>query len=86
MVDFVVNRIVDPILQALADAGRRRIVERLSRSPLPASTIAEPMPMSLPAVMKHLAVLEANGIVRSQKLVGCGTYRLEPAARRELEA
>jgi DNA-binding transcriptional ArsR family regulator len=44
------------------------MVERLSRGPAPVSELARPLPMSLPSAMQHLGVLEAAGLVRSEKL------------------
>jgi len=43
------------------------MVERLSSGPAPVSELARPLPMSLPSVMQHLGVLEAAGLVRSEK-------------------
>ena len=56
---------LDPVFQALSDPTRRAIVDRLSRGPASVSTLAAPLPMSLPAVMQHLHVLEASGLIRS---------------------
>lgn len=69
---------VDPIFSALADPVRRGIVERLARGPASVSQIAKPLPMSLPAVMQHLAVLEASGLVRSEKVGRVRTCKLDP--------
>ena len=65
---------------ALADASRRSMIERLSRGPAPVKELAAPLAMSLPAVMQHLKVLEAGGLVRSAKVGRVRTCRLEPAA------
>jgi DNA-binding transcriptional ArsR family regulator len=59
---------LDRLFHALADPARRAMVERLSRGPAPVSELARPLPMSLPSVMQHLRVLEAAGLVRSEKL------------------
>lgn len=59
---------LDGLFHALADPARRAMVERLSRGPAPVSELARPLPMSLPSVMQHLSVLEAAGLVRSEKL------------------
>jgi DNA-binding transcriptional ArsR family regulator len=58
---------VDRILHALADPTRRQIVERLARGPASVSALAAPLPMSLPAVVQHLQVLEGCGLVASAK-------------------
>jgi len=59
---------LDLMFQALADPTRRAIVERLSRGPASVSDLARPLPMSLPAVVQHLQVLEQSGLVKSQKV------------------
>lgn len=59
---------LDGLFHALADPARRAMVERLSRGPAPVSELARPLAMSLPSVMQHLGVLEAAGLVRSEKL------------------
>jgi DNA-binding transcriptional ArsR family regulator len=56
----------DPLsdtLAALADPTRRAILERLSRGPASVNEIAEPFDISLPAVSKHLKVLENAGLI-----------------------
>ena len=58
---------LDGLFHALADPARRSMVERLSHGPAPVSELARPLPMSLPSVMQHLGVLEAAGLVRSEK-------------------
>ena len=68
---------LDAAFQALADPTRRTLVERLSRGSASVSELAEPLPISLPAVMQHLAVLEASGIVVSEKRGRVRTCRLE---------
>lgn len=65
---------------ALADPSRRSMVERLSRGPASVSELAEPLTMSLPAVMQHVQVLETSGLVRSEKVSRTRVCRLEPAA------
>jgi DNA-binding transcriptional ArsR family regulator len=59
---------LDLMFQALADPSRRSMVERLSRGPASVSQLAEPLHMSLPAVVQHLQVLEASGLVKTQKI------------------
>jgi DNA-binding transcriptional ArsR family regulator len=73
------------VFQALADPTRRVMVERLSRGPASVSELARPLPISLPAVVQHLQVLEASGLVRSDKVGRVRTCRLEPAALRTVE-
>ena len=76
---------VDRVFHALADPNRRVIVERLSRGPASVSELARPLPMSLPAVVQHLQVLETSGLVRSEKVGRVRTCRMEPAALRPVE-
>jgi DNA-binding transcriptional ArsR family regulator len=59
---------LDLVFQALADPTRRDMVERLGRGPASVSELAAPLDMSLPAVLQHLQVLEASGLVASQKV------------------
>src|SRR5581483_1764308 len=71
---------LDRVFQALADPTRRQIVERLSSGPASVSELARPLPMSLPAVVQHLQVLEASGIVSTTKVGRVRTCRIEPEA------
>src|SRR6476646_7965544 len=71
---------LDRLFHALADPARRAMLERLSRGPAPVSELARPLPMSLPAAMQHLSVLEAAGLVRSQKVGRVRTCAIEPVA------
>jgi DNA-binding transcriptional ArsR family regulator len=68
------------MFHALADPTRRAMVERLSRGPASVSELAEPLTMSLPAVVQHLQVLEASGLVRSDKVGRVRICRIEPTA------
>jgi DNA-binding transcriptional ArsR family regulator len=69
---------LDLVFQALADPSRRVMVERLTRGPASVSELARPLAMSLPAVVQHLQVLEASGLVRSEKVGRVRTCRIEP--------
>ena len=75
----------DRVFHALADPTRRIIVERLSRGPASVSDLASPLPMSLPAVVQHLHVLETSGLVRSEKVGRVRTCQVELAALRPVE-
>jgi DNA-binding transcriptional ArsR family regulator len=68
---------VDQVFQALADPTRRQMIEALSRGSASVSELAKPLPMSLPAVYQHLQVLEASGLVRSEKVGRVRTCHLE---------
>lgn len=71
---------LDRAFQALGDPTRRAIVERLAAGPASVSELAAPLPMSLPAVMLHLKVLEDSGLVASEKKGRVRTCRIQPAA------
>ncbi|SFW82542.1 ArsR/SmtB family transcription factor [Amycolatopsis australiensis] len=73
---------LDLVFRALGDRTRRALVERLVRGPASVSELAEPLTMSLAAVVQHLQVLEAAGIVRSEKTGRVRTCRIEPDALR----
>jgi DNA-binding transcriptional ArsR family regulator len=76
---------LDRLFHALADPARRTILERLSRGPAPVSELARPLPMSLPSAMQHLGVLEAAGLVRSEKVGRVRTCAIEPKALSQAE-
>lgn len=56
------------------------MLERLTRGPASVSELAEPLDMTLSAVVQHLAVLEDSGLVKTQKLGRVRTCQIEPAA------
>src|ERR671936_1080716 len=76
---------VDRAFHALAAPNRRGIVERLSLGPATVSELAEPLPMSLSAVVQHLKVLQMSGLVSSEKVGRVRTCRIEPAALQPVE-
>lgn len=76
---------LDHIFHALSDSTRRVIVERLGRGPASVSELAQPLAMSLPAVVQHLQVLEESGLIRTKKEGRVRTCRLETAALRKVE-
>jgi len=71
--------------QALADPTRRMMLDRLTRGPASVSELAKPLAMSLPAVVQHLQVLEASGLVTSAKVGRVRTCQVEPKALRATE-
>lgn len=77
--------LLDRTFQALADPSRRAMVVRLSRGPASVSELAEPLAMSLPAVLQHLGVLQDSGLVRSEKVGRVRTCRLEPEPLQAVE-
>jgi DNA-binding transcriptional ArsR family regulator len=73
----MLNYQLDKTFAALADPARRAIVERLVSGPASVSELARPLPMSLPAVMLHLKVLEESGLMTSRKEGRVRTCRIE---------
>jgi len=71
---------LDRTFQALADKSRRRMVERLTLGPASVSELAEPLAMSLAAVVQHVQVLEACGVVKTEKVGRRRMCQIEPAA------
>jgi DNA-binding transcriptional ArsR family regulator len=70
---------VDRVFQALGDPSRRAILEKLSRGPISVSRLAEPLKITLAAVVQHLQVLEESGLVQTEKIGRVRTCRIEPA-------
>jgi DNA-binding transcriptional ArsR family regulator len=76
---------LDRVFQALADPSRRLMVDRLTRGPASVSELARPLEMSLAAVVQHVQVLEASGLVRSEKVGRVRTCTIEPDTLRSAE-
>jgi DNA-binding transcriptional ArsR family regulator len=72
------NHAVDRVFHALGDPTRRAIVERLSRGSTSASTLAEPLEITLAAVVQHLQVLEDSGLVRTEKIGRVRSCHIQP--------
>lgn len=70
----------DRVFQALADPYRRSFVEQLSKQPASVSELAASADVGLPAVLKHLRILEDGGIVVSDKVGRVRTYRMQKNA------
>jgi DNA-binding transcriptional ArsR family regulator len=77
---------LDQAFQALADPTRRAIVERLCDGPASVSELAKPFAMTLAAVVQHVQVLEAAGLVTTQKIGRVRTVQVDPAGLRAAEA
>ena len=71
-------RDVDVSLRALVEPTRRAILERLSHGAATVSDLAGPFDMTFAAVVQHLQVLEASGLIRSEKVGRVRTCRIEP--------
>jgi DNA-binding transcriptional ArsR family regulator len=70
---------LDPIFHALADPTRRAVVGRLMLGAAPVKELAQPFAMGLPAFLKHLGVLEAAGLIHSEKQGRVRTCRIDAA-------
>ena len=82
----MLNYQLDRTFAALADPTRRALVERLAQGPASVSELAAPLPMSLPAVMGHLKVLEDSGLVKSEKAGRVRTCRIDPQMLSQAES
>jgi DNA-binding transcriptional ArsR family regulator len=67
---------IDGVFRALSDPTRRRVLERLSKSPASVSELAKPFDMALPSFVQHMSVLEGFGLVSSKKTGRVRTYKL----------
>ncbi len=70
---------IDRVFHALGDPTRRAMVERLSKGPISVSRLAEPLAITLAAVVQHLQLLEKSGLVHTEKVGRVRTCRIEPA-------
>lgn len=78
---------IDPLsakFAALADPTRRAILARLSEGEATVNELAQPFDISLPAVSKHLKVLEKAGLISRGKEAQWRPARLEPMAMRSI--
>ncbi len=73
--------VVDGVLAALADPTRRQVLDRLSdRGQATATTLADGLPISRQAIVKHLAVLDTAGLVAATKVGREVRYAVRPDA------
>ena len=72
-------------LSALADPTRRAILARLARGETTVNEIAKPFDISLPAVSRHLKVLEAAGLISRGREAQWRPCRLEPRALKAVD-
>src|SRR4051812_38537243 len=78
----------DPLSQkfaALADPTRRAILARLTKGPASVTELAEPFDMGMPAISKHLKVLEAAGLISRGKEAQWRPCKLEATALKEVD-
>jgi len=76
---------IDLLFHALGDPTRRAILRRLVDGPTSVSALAEPLGVTVTAVMQHLQLLAQVRLVHTEKLGRVRTCRLEPAGFRALE-
>ena len=74
---------LDTVFSALADPTRRAILAMLLEDDMAVTDVAEPLPMSLAAVSKHLGVLAAAGLISQERRGRVTWCKLEPDALRE---
>jgi DNA-binding transcriptional ArsR family regulator len=77
---------LDAIFHALADPTRRAILSRLATGEATVNELAEPFPISLPAISRHLKVLEAAGLISRGRDAQYRPCRLEPAPLQDAQA
>jgi DNA-binding transcriptional ArsR family regulator len=70
---------IDRVFHALGDPTRRAIMEKLSEGPISVSRLAEPLNITLAAVVQHLQVLEESGLIQTEKTGRVRTCRVESA-------
>lgn len=73
------------MFHALADGSRRSMVERLCAGPASVGDLARPLDISLAAVLQHVQVLEACGVVTTEKVGRTRMCRIERAAMTAVE-
>jgi len=73
---------LDTVFAALADPTRRAILAMLLEDDMAVTDVAEPLPMSLAAVSKHLAILTRAGLISQDKRGRVKWCKLEPEALR----
>ena len=69
---------VDRVFHALGDPTRRAILQKLSHGPVSVSRLAEPLQLTLAAIVQHLQILEDSGLVQTEKIGRVRSCRIEP--------
>jgi DNA-binding transcriptional ArsR family regulator len=69
---------IDRVFHALGDPTRRAILEALSRRPESISRLAEPLGLTLAAVVQHVQLLEEAGLVESEKIGRVRVCKIDP--------
>ena len=76
---------LDLVFRGLSVPTRLAVIERLGQGPAAVAELAAPFDMALPSFQQHLGVLEACGLVTSQKVGRVRTYYLVPGPLRQVE-
>lgn len=77
--------VLDRAFQALSDPSRRQMIDRLARGPASVTELARPLRMTLAAVVQHVQVLEASGLVASHKTGRVRQCSVNQSALRSVE-
>jgi DNA-binding transcriptional ArsR family regulator len=70
---------INRIFHALGDPTRRVILEKVSEGPVSVSELAQPLAITLAAVVQHLHILEQSSLIKTEKIGRVRTCRIEPA-------
>jgi DNA-binding transcriptional ArsR family regulator len=76
---------LDRTFHALSDATRRALLDRLANGPASVSELAGPFDSSLAAIVQHVQVLEASGLITTEKVGRTRTCRISSEAVRRAE-
>ena len=76
---------IERLFHALGDPTRRAILDTLAQAPASVSRLAEPLRITLTAVMQHLQILEESELVETEKVGRVRSCRIEPAGFKLLE-
>ena len=82
----VIEEKLDSTFAALANSTRRAILAHLALGPATVSELAEPFALTLPAISKHLKVLERAGLVQRSRHAQFRPCQFDPAPLREVSA
>jgi DNA-binding transcriptional ArsR family regulator len=87
IVSHMTNQVhqLDLAFGALSDPTRRAVVMRLSMKPASVSELAEPFTMAMPTLLQHIRVLEASGLIETEKIGRVRMCKLRAEAMHETE-
>lgn len=89
--EFIVSQManqsqrLDLAFGALADPTRRAVIMRLCKKPASVSELAEPFAMAMPTILQHIRVLEASGLIETEKIGRVRMCRLHTETMHETE-